>query len=89
MMKPDSEILNIVCKVYGNGNFSGGADICGGGTEPCGDTLFQFLMSELSESTECCDFDEAIQRVSTAIHELEEVRSALREGAAFYGITKI
>jgi|HubBroStandDraft_1064217.scaffolds.fasta_scaffold147206_1 hypothetical protein len=46
-------------------------------------------MSELSGSTECCDFDEAIQRVSTAIRELEQVRCALREGAAFYGITKI
>lgn len=78
-----------MCKVYGDGDFSGGADVYGGGAEPCGDTLFQFLMSELSESTECCDFDEAIQRVTTAIRELEEVRSALREGAAFYGITKI
>jgi hypothetical protein len=46
-------------------------------------------MSELSGSTECCDFDEPIQRVSTAIRELEQVRCALREGAAFYGITKI
>ena len=88
MMKPDSEILTSSAKFTATAT-SAAADICGGGTEPCGDTLFQFLMSELSESTECCDFDEAIQRVSTAIHELEEVRSALREGAAFYGITKI
>jgi hypothetical protein len=87
--KSDSEILNIVCKIYGDGDFSGGADVYNGGAEHCGDTLFQFLMSELSVSTECCDFDEAIQRVSTTIRELEQVRPALLQRAAFYGISNL
>jgi hypothetical protein len=44
-----------------------------------GDTLFRFLMVELSDNEDCTDLDTAIQRVSTAIDDIEAVKDALED----------
>lgn len=43
----------------------------------CGDTLFQFLMVELSTKEDCDSASEAVKRLDTAINDLLKVRGAL------------
>jgi hypothetical protein len=43
-----------------------------------GDGLFRYLIVELSTGEDCETWAEAIDRVETAIHELEQVSAALR-----------
>jgi coenzyme F420-reducing hydrogenase delta subunit len=43
-----------------------------------GDGLFRYLILELSTEEECETWAEAINRVETAIHELEQASAALR-----------
>lgn len=42
-----------------------------------GDTLFTFIMVELSTSEGCNTADEAVRRLDTAIRQLEAVRDAI------------
>lgn len=67
------EFQQIVAATYVGGEFAGHspADI-----NDCGDTLFAFLMTELSAKEDCSGFEEAISRLDTAIRELKEVRGA-------------
>ncbi len=46
--------------------------------EDVGDTLFLFLMRELSSSEGCDSPEEAIRRLDKAITDLEEVRTGLQ-----------
>ena len=45
----------------------------------CGDILFLFLMSELSEEEGCEDNEEAHRRIDRAIFDLECARDALEQ----------
>ena len=45
-----------------------------------GDTLALYVASELSDGEECESIDEAIQRMGTAIDDLEQVQMALIKG---------
>jgi len=65
-----SKILSILTQTYAGGDF---ANAYFGG-----DTLFEFLMIELSEQEGCDSIVEAINRIEGAIAELSEVRDALR-----------
>lgn len=62
------EFQQIVAASYVGGEFAGHspADI-----SDCGDTLFTFLMTELSVKEDCSGFEEAISRLDTAIRELK------------------
>jgi hypothetical protein len=44
-----------------------------------GDTLFTFLMSELSDNEDCEDLEEAIRRLHLAENQILTVRHALEE----------
>lgn len=46
-------------------------------TNQVGDTLFTFLMRELSDSEASEDIDESVRRVDAAIADLEEVKTRL------------
>lgn len=46
--------------------------------DECGDSLFRFLMVELSTSEDCTDVETACQRVETAIRELNSVLQDLQ-----------
>jgi len=51
----------------------------------CGDTLFQFLMAELS-APEGCDSDEtALRRLRTAANQINQVIAAIQPGTAIQG----
>jgi hypothetical protein len=47
--------------------------------EEVGDTLFEFLMIELSDTEDCDSFEEAERRVRRAIQSLEAVANALNK----------
>ncbi|MCK5605073.1 hypothetical protein KAR91_24500 [Candidatus Pacearchaeota archaeon] len=42
--------------------------------DDCGDGLFKFLMTELSEEEGCDSYDEAVRRLSTIQRQIEEVK---------------
>lgn len=69
------EFQQIVAASYEGGEFDGHSpdDI-----DDCGDTLFAFLMIELSVKEDCSGFEEAISRLDTAIRELNIVRDAFK-----------
>jgi hypothetical protein len=69
------EFQQVVADSYVGGEFAGNSpdDI-----NDCGDTLFAFLMAELSVKEDCSGFGEAIRRLDTAIRELNEVRDAFK-----------
>lgn len=45
----------------------------------CGDTLFQFLMIELSTNEDCDSASEAVKRLDNAIRDLLNVRTAMAQ----------
>jgi hypothetical protein len=45
--------------------------------EDVGDTLFSFIIRELSEREDCDSFDEAVRRLEVARQQLDEVIEAL------------
>lgn len=49
--------------------------------EDCGDTLLSFLLVELSDNEGCDSFETAVNRLDTAIRQMEEVRSAFINAA--------
>jgi hypothetical protein len=67
------EFQQIVADSYVGGEFAGHSLAY---IDDCGDTLFAFLMTELSVKEDCSGFEEAISRLDTAIRELNEVRGA-------------
>lgn len=83
MSKPLNAYQQAAAKVYGGGDFAHFADITstqaldGIELRECGDTLFKFVMIELSTGEDCDSLDTAKQRIATAISELEDVARAL------------
>jgi len=67
-----------------NGVYGDGWEIAEFSAEPShdGDTLAQYVARELSDSEECHSVDDAIQRIGTAMDELEAVHSALLKAKA-------
>lgn len=62
-------------KAYGDGDY---ADMSTrDNLEACGDTLFKFVMIELSRREDCNSFAEAQGRIRRAIQDLEEVSDAI------------
>lgn len=45
----------------------------------CGDSLFRFVMSELSDEEDCGSKDEAVRRINTAIRSLQTVLAGLEQ----------
>lgn len=45
--------------------------------ENCGDTLFKFLMIELSESEDCSDIETSINRMNTVAESIRSIQSKL------------
>lgn len=68
MKKPD-RFQKVTMESYEGGEFNGDISI-----EDCGDGLFKFLVSEISESEGCDSFDEARRRLSTIQRQIEEVK---------------
>src|SRR3546814_3281767 len=64
----------IVANIYGDGDFQ---HVRPGEIHDVGDTLFTFLMVELSDDEGCDDVEEARRRVRMAIDELVAVGDAL------------
>ena len=67
----------VIAKVYGGGDYGYVTTL-----EQCkdrGDTLFTFLMLETSPTEDCDTADIALQRVDTAINDLQAVRNALAD----------
>lgn len=44
-----------------------------------GDSLFTFVITELSDKEDCEDLDDAIERMTVAMSDIEKVRDALVE----------
>lgn len=64
-----------VARVYGAGDYAHIQSV--EEAKDCGDTLFQFLMIELSTSEGCDTAEEARQRISNALFDLGIVEAAL------------
>jgi hypothetical protein len=76
----------VIARSYGGGDYAYLADIDDYAQlrqelSECGDTLFAFLMIELSEAEDCENLDTAMQRIDTAINDLGQVFDVLREMA--------
>lgn len=70
-------IQQIVAKSYAGGEFANITDPRQ--AEHVGDSLFSFLMRELSHAEGCEDFYIAMTRIITAIRELYEVYYAIEQ----------
>jgi hypothetical protein len=69
-----------VARIYGGGDYAHFADageITDSELDLCGDTLFEFLMIELSDTEDCESLEEAIRRVRSARDQLDETFGAL------------
>ena len=67
---------NICAASYAGSDFHHVADL--EDARACGDTLFTFLMIELSTAEGCDNRDEALRRLNMAIASIEEVIEACR-----------
>ena len=72
-----SQIQRLVARTYDDGKHSHIKNI--EEAHDVGDTLFLFLMIELSKKEDCHNIDTAIRRVGTAIGQLIEVKEALQK----------
>lgn len=63
-------------QIYGGGDFAYVMNM--EDVEACGDTLFLFLMRELSDSEDCRTTEEAVRRIRGAISDLEGLLKAIR-----------
>lgn len=70
-----NEFQKTVAHVYGGGDFAHITSM--NEVNDCGDTLFKFLMIELSNEEDCEDRDTAIRRVWSAIYDLQQVLEVL------------
>ncbi|MGH6797139.1 MAG: hypothetical protein ACRECP_01870 [Methylocella sp.] len=69
-----------VARIYGDGDFAHfevDGKICDADLDQCGDTLFVFLMLELSDTEDCDSPEEAIRRIEIARRQLGDVIDAL------------
>lgn len=78
MPKPN-QAQQVACRAYANGDYSHLANDKDWREkiETCGDTLFKFLMIELSDDEDCADIEIAAGRIDRAIDELADVRVAI------------
>ena len=71
-----------VARIYGDGDFAHfeiDGKICDADLDQCGDTLFVFLMPELSDAEDCDSTEEAIRRIESARRQLGAAIDALEE----------
>jgi hypothetical protein len=69
-----------VVRIYGGGDYAHFADegaISYEQLDQCGDTLFEFLMIELSDAEDCDSLEEAVRRLESARRQLDEALGAL------------
>ena len=69
-----------ITRIYGGGDYAYFADegaISCEQLDQCGDTLFEFLMIELSDTEDCDTQEEAIRRLESARRQLDEALGAL------------
>lgn len=69
-----------VARTYGDGDyayFAEAGEISDSELDQCGDTLFAFLMLELSDAEDCDTLEEAIRRVESARRQLDEALRVL------------
>ncbi len=74
-----------VARAYGGGDYAHFADageITNSERDSCGDTLFAFLMIELSDREDCDSLEEAIRRVRSARDQLDETLNVLGHDTA-------
>lgn len=77
-MKPLLNKAQIILReIYDNGEFKNIKSV--EETKDCGDGLFTFLMYELADSEDCYNLVTAINRVETAIAQLQTVKANLDE----------
>lgn len=70
-----------IAQAYSDGDFPHFAEvgeIADGELDQCGDTLFAFLMLELSDAEDCDSIEEAIRRIGSACRQLDEALDALQ-----------
>lgn len=76
----------VIARHYGGGDyayFAEKGEISAADLNGCGDTLFRFLIIELSEREDCDTLDEGIRRCENARQQLDDAISVLeaqREG---------
>lgn len=63
-----------VCETYGHGDYRHYRNNprWKSAVEDCGDTLFRFLMTELSDSEDCEDAETALQRLEAARDDIDQ-----------------
>lgn len=78
-MKPN-EFQKLAATVYGGGDYAWMASAKNWRKElsSCGDTLFAFIMIELSTKEGCETWDDARQRIDTAISDLGDIAISIR-----------
>lgn len=81
---PLNPFQQVAAETYGDGDYSYIDHYTDWRTaiDDCEDTLFTFVMIELSSKEGCMDFDEAINRLHSAQDDLAEVITALETRAA-------
>lgn len=75
-----NEWQRAVARNYGDGDyaqFAVGGAISDADLNQCGDTLFVFLMLELSDAEDCDSTEEAIRRIESARRQLDAAIGAL------------
>ena len=75
-----NEWQRAVDRNYGDGDyaqFAVGGAISDADLDQCGDTLFVFLMLELSDAEDCDSTEEAIRRIENARRQLDAAIGAL------------
>lgn len=72
--EPFNEWQKVMMRAYGGGDYKGFSPET---VHQVADGLFQFLVTELSESEDCVDMEEALKRVDRATQELHSVADAL------------
>lgn len=79
MVRKMNEFMKAAARTYGGGDYAYLADqdeVTDDDIE-VGDSLFRFVMLELSTEEDCDSLDTAIRRMTTGVRDLIDVRSAL------------
>lgn len=71
-----NNIQKIVLETYSDGEFADYTDV-EEARDTCGDMLFSFLLTELSDDEDCETTEDAIRRLHTAVDDIQTVIDAL------------